>query len=55
MWASRKILDEPADRSPITAPDRSKQTASIPASSSAAVVDIPTTPAPTTATRIAPA
>ncbi len=52
-WASRKMRDDPAERSVIGPPARSKQTTSAPRSSRAAVVDSPTTPAPTTATRTA--
>ena len=53
VCARRKILDEPADRSPISTPDRSKQTASPPDRTNAAVADRPTTPPPTTPTFIA--
>ena len=53
VCARRKILDEPADRSPISTPDRSKQTASTPDRTNAAVADRPTTPPPTTPTFIA--
>ena len=53
-WASRKMRDEPAERSVIAAPARSKQVTSAPRSSSPATADSPTTPAPTTATRTRP-
>ena len=49
-WASRKIRDDPAERSPITA-ERSKHTTSTPSCTSLAAVANPTTPAPTTAIR----